>query len=462
MPFTQRLYDAVRAANTTNVIATILVTALAVRAVLAISAWLVTNDLTVFHSPDTISYLAPAREMLSSGTFTVRGEPELVRTPGYPLLLLPGLWLGQLEGITIALQIALSVVTVAGVFVLANRVLDNERTALVAAALYAIEPLSVVYSVMLLTETLFTALIVWGMAFVVKYIRDSVTPSLVVGTVLLAASAYVRPASYFLPFLLLALLGVSNAVRHNWRVFPRLAAAAASAIAAVAPWQLRNRALGFDGMSAITVESVYFYHAAAVRAAHSGRPFREVQAAMGYSNDSLYVELHPEQRGWTPGHRFEFMAADGRREVLQDLPLSARIYLSGSLRVLLDPGAIDLLKLHKLYPASGGLLNTIVTHGLAKGLAELLRTNAIAIALLALLGLALAGSYAMALRWLVASKRLLDPTVMLLVATAVYFIAISGGPAGLNRFRHPVMPFVCVWAAAGLATMARARQPSNS
>ena len=126
--------------------------AVSVRAGVAIGAWLVTRDPSVFYQPDTPTYLAPARELLAHCTFTVGGQPELARTPGYPLLLVPGVWLGHPVAVSIALQIVLSALTVAGVFVLAHELFADRRVARIAAVLYAVEPLSVVYSAVLLAE----------------------------------------------------------------------------------------------------------------------------------------------------------------------------------------------------------------------------------------------------------------------------------------------------------------------
>lgn len=115
-----------------------------------------------FTAPDTRTCGGPATELLHHGTFTTQGRPEVFRTPGYPLLLLPGLGTGQLTAVTIAIQIALSLLTVAGVFALALAVTvtENARAAAAAAGVYAVEPLSVEYASLLLTETLFTALLV--------------------------------------------------------------------------------------------------------------------------------------------------------------------------------------------------------------------------------------------------------------------------------------------------------------
>lgn len=86
----------------------VVVVALAVRVAYTVGAWLVTRDPSLFIDPDTESYVGPARELLARGTFTVSGRPELQRTPGYPLLLVIGLSLGELVPVTIAIHKACS------------------------------------------------------------------------------------------------------------------------------------------------------------------------------------------------------------------------------------------------------------------------------------------------------------------------------------------------------------------
>ncbi len=64
------------------------------------------------HAADTHTYLQPACSLLASRDFVRQGVPELVRTPGYPLLLTLGVALGHVELVTVLLQIALSLATV--------------------------------------------------------------------------------------------------------------------------------------------------------------------------------------------------------------------------------------------------------------------------------------------------------------------------------------------------------------
>lgn len=429
-----------------------LVLTLLVRAIHAIAAWLVGQDPALFLPEDSTEYIAPARELLTRGTFTVGGEPELVRTPGYPLLLVLGIWLGRLVPTVVAVQCALSVMTTLGVYVLARRVVTDgtaATAATAAAALYVFEPLSITYAPRVVTETLFTAMVVWALIPIVGYVRTGRSRSLAAGSALLAASAYVRPAGLYLPFGLLLLIGVFSALRRDWRNVAHVAIAAVVAIAILLPWQLRNRALGYNGISAIVAVNMYFYNAAAIRAVKTGASYYEVQAAMGYHDDERYLRLHPEQRAWRAGERYEYMRREGARIVRENLPLYVRMHINGMMRVMLDPGAIDLMKAYGLYPGSGGLLNRIVSDGLVSGLRHLVRTNPLAVILLILLGLLVGVTYALAVRGLFVQHRYLDLAALLLVAAVGYFVLVGGGPAGVNRFRAPAMPLICVLAGAG-------------
>ncbi len=426
--------------------------AVILRAAFAIGTWLVTRDPDVFYTIDTSSYLVPARELLTHGTFTMpNGQPDLLRTPGYPLFLLPGIWFGHPVVTTIATQIALSAATVAGVFVLSRQLFADSRVALAAAALYALEPLSVMYCSILMSETLFATIVVWALVLLVDSVAHDRRGTLVAGTALLAASAYVRPVSYFLPLLVLAPIGGYAAVTRRPRLLAAAGVAAGVAIVIIGPWLARNRALGFRGMSAISAKNLYFYDAGAIRAARSGTPFETTLVAMGFKSDSDYFRLHPEQRAWPPGERWQFMADEGSREIKDNLGLYARMQVSGMARVLFDPGTIDLLKFYHRYPTRhGGLLNTALTLGLRPALTRLFQTNTIAFVLLVAMAAALCVVYGLALRGLIMTRAFKSASVILLLVVASYFVVVAGGPTGGGRFRHPVMPIICALAGAGL------------
>ena len=441
---------------------TVLAIAALVRAFFALAAWLATKDLLVFHYYDTLSYLYPAYEMYTRGAFAVDGVPELIRTPGYPLFLLPGFWFGAPEVTTLVLQIALSVATVAGVFVLARQLFTDRRVAIAAALLYAFEPLSIEYSAKLMTETLFSAASVWALVLLTDYVRRGRVIALVGSAAVLAAAIYVRPAGYYLPFGLFALLALVAARARRWDRVGHSALGAAAVIALIVPWQVRNRALEFRGFSAISAVNMYFYNAAALRAGRNGMSFAATLLSMhpeaggvhpawaGYPNDTIFLAIYPEQAGWTRGKRLQWRADEGRREVLAEWPRFLGLHVIGMGRVLADPGVIDPLKMLGLYPEHGGLQNVVLSRGLFSGFVYLLRANALSFGLLLVFGAVLAAIYWLAFQGARAGPGLRDSAMLLVLATTAYLVVITGGPVGYSRFRHPVMPFVCVLAAAGL------------
>jgi len=77
------------------------------------------------------------------------------QNPWVPLVINSGFLLKRVITVTVSLQILLSCLTVVLTYRLGLSVFRNRRIALLSAALFAIEPLSVFFSNLMLTETLF-------------------------------------------------------------------------------------------------------------------------------------------------------------------------------------------------------------------------------------------------------------------------------------------------------------------
>jgi hypothetical protein len=54
----------------------------------------------------------------------------------------------------------------------------------------------------------------------------------------------------------------------------------------------------------------------------------------------------------------------------------------------------------------------------------------------------------------VLSRLARDPAVQATVLIATYLLVTTGGPLGFSRFRIPVMPIICIFAAHGLSQLA--------
>lgn len=432
--------------------------ALFLRILLPVLGYLHTRDVTIFYSPDTETYVAPARELIVHHRFFFHGAPEILRPPGYPILLTVGLLLGRLESVTILLQILLSCFTVYMVYLTAQLLFHRKSVAIIAAMLYAIEPLSILYVSQLLTETLFTAIVMIWLYFLLRYLNRSTLPDLMVSGIALSLSIYVRPIGYFLPVAIavaMLLRAVVNDQQSMRCLVTHVAVFLIVSMGLAALWQVRNRVeTGYCGFSGISSVDMYFYLGASVLAAEQHVSPREVQDRLGYQDDRIYFERHPEQKTWTVGQRLEYMRRDAEHILLNHPLTYARIHLEGIVRVVFGSGATVFLKLFGLKPNEGAVERKPVDQGVLKTAAAFIMANPLVfwsdVLLLPLELLYLAGACVA----LLSSRAMMrSPCIIAAVLTIVYYVVISGGPAGYSRFRNPIMPIICALSAYGLCLM---------
>ena len=427
----------------------VLALGLALRLFVPIVGYVRSHDIRIFYSSDTLTYVVPAQEILAHHQFFANGTPEIMRTPGYPFLLTIGLLLGQLEIVTISLQILLSCFTIYMAYLTARLLFKDEKIAILAATLYAIEPLSIVYASQLLTETLFAAVVMVWLFFLLKYLEKQATYDLLASALALAFSIYVRPVGYFLPVILaggLAAWVVMNSQEKKKRLLTQIVAFAMLSMGLTVVWQMRNRLeTGYSGFSGISSIYVYFYLAASVLAAKQHVPLAAMQHRLGYLDDRTYLGRHPEQKTWPLAQRLDYMKREGDRILLKNFAAYVPIYLEGVLKVLLQTGASDFLKSFGLDPNKGAL---------RMARPQLFWND--------VLLLPLEWLYLISGCMVFSSRRLMrEPTVIAVVLTVAYYVCIAGGPMGYSRYRHPVMPIICVLSAYGLCLvenrMAKAR-----
>ncbi|MGB2985897.1 MAG: glycosyltransferase family 39 protein [Phycisphaerae bacterium] len=109
---------------------------------------------------DSSTYDLPARSLLKTGRLAVEPDapdsPMIIRTPGYPCFIaLVYLVFGESHVAVGLVQIVLSALTIVMVYYI-SRVLWDSTAAITAATLFSLDVVSLVSSLYLLTETLFT------------------------------------------------------------------------------------------------------------------------------------------------------------------------------------------------------------------------------------------------------------------------------------------------------------------
>jgi 4-amino-4-deoxy-L-arabinose transferase-like glycosyltransferase len=165
------------------------------------------------------------------------------RTPGYPILI----WLcdAQVQIVRIA-QAVLDAASIVAIYLLARRWL-HPIAALVAAGFVAVNPYMIFFSGLILSETLFTAMMLWGMVLLVESggpwpVEKPKRWMWLGGGLLLALSVLVRPGAIGLPVVLgagAALVG-DRSPRGHWPM-PVMATMILLTAIVLFPWAARNR-----------------------------------------------------------------------------------------------------------------------------------------------------------------------------------------------------------------------------
>jgi hypothetical protein len=348
--------------------------------------------------------------------------PDTIKMPGYPALL----WLlGGNVAAVLAVQVVISAIKVPLVFLLARTVGLREPFALITAALIAVEPMDILLSGQVLTESLFTTLVLAGTLLILHGTRWR---PLLLAALLFAAASWVRPNGVWL--VLLASVAGYFCVHRS---VSRSLVFALVGLILLLPWALRNRsAVGrfYLGDSAIVAAAYYqvpdvLHTANDPRAEHFPKALRDRAASMDWEDRNSF-------------HAFFDGLRSATRSTLLEYPATwTRVHLTKAVRIYLAPGRGHIRAFFGTNPA--------VKYALL----------ALSIAFSLLLTVAL-------VVWLITIKQLPSWLWMLLLFSS--YLIVSGALTTSDaRFKNPAMPLLLVgvaWAAESIqGRMAKRSRP---
>ncbi len=424
----------------------------ALAVLLRLGVWCSASDRAAFLRPDSPDYLALADSLAARGVYAKTNEPEIFRTPGYPVLLaLVSLVSEPVFGILL-LQVLADGVVCALAGVIAWRLTRNRRAVYAAALLHAVSPNAIVYSLAVLSETVF-ALMLTLFFLALSSGKDDSAPvrrGLLTG-LCLAGACLLR--GVLLPWIPICVLGLIATTRDGWR--RAMLACLLPVVAVVGGWTARNaRVAGYPGFSSVAAINLYRYNACALIARRRGASFSRQQAVC----DTVMAGY--------PQAVQAALAMEKALPVILDAPFFyAWIHLRADLDNLL-PAAGEFLRLLGIELGGGGTLDVLRSEGILAGVRHYFRGQTqwfwfCVSAVLLLLGkylLALLGATALLRRRKDADRRAWW-LALLLTLTVLYLLLIPG-PASHPRFRVPVEPLLAVLAGAGLAAVCLVRKRS--
>ena len=434
------------------IVVAIFLAALALR--LAVFAY-ISHEPRKYFTYDSSGYDRRATNLLDHGVFA--GEkaapftPDLGRTPGYPVIMaVVYAVIGHQPAGVVLLQILAGALTAVLTYVLVRELQLSRHVGGIAAAIVALDPVSVMTSNRLLTETIFTTLIVAAMWMLARYWQTERLRWIAISAVILAGAALTRPISQFLPLAVapLIVLAARTSRRHA-----QIATALflVLSLTLTYSWAYRNyRETGVATLSSISDTNLIYYRARAVLAASEGK-----------SQDRAWAELEEriDRRAAAEGLSPAETIALERREAIRILAehplLTIEMLLKGVARIFADPGYTISCTLldrnsteYQCFPGRSTMNEPgVVDRALGKvGQMSLVQQGALLGSIL-LLGVL----YTTAILGVLQLARDHQWRVLgLLMIVIAYFTLLSAGAEANGRFRIPMIPFLAVLAGVGI------------
>jgi hypothetical protein len=372
-------------------------------------------------------------------------SPEISRTPGYAMLLslLPG------ARAAIALQAILwsAVCLVAGLFVLRRW---GWLAALITSAFLAADVSSFVYSNKIMTEVLFTSLLIGTVLVELKALErerlDIRTAGLMAfASVLCAGAIAVRPIGQFVAIL----AGIAPFLTWRGKCRQRLLLSAlliSLPVLLVIGWRQRNlRVAGIDTYSTVGTFNLYNYRAAGTVAYATGRSLQDVwrtwdpggpQASATHAIEIILQ--HPVAFASMTAESFVYVALVPDRS-----PLAVLLSI-GAEKGVEDPGSFriyntaDSLERSPLYTLTSLYRNELYSSPLFTTLIVF------QICAIAAIWLGIARAVAQSFR-----GNAFDYRLVFFLSVALLMLVLASGPEASDRFRIPAIPFLAIVSAIG-------------
>jgi len=397
-------------------------------------------------SPDTRDYDELCANLITEGTFERDGRPEVFRTPGYPFFMAFGAAFGASMPMVVAvLQIATDILVVYLTFLI-GMMLCDERIALWAALFQALATVSIVASVRILADGVFTFMVVLTVLLLIHHFRTGQWWSLLGAALAGGLGCYVKPVG-----LMLCILGVI-VLSFRRRGLRSAGAFAGIVLILIAPWVVRNVVVaGYGGFSSFATESMYKYSVPGVIAHCEGGDQEDVIRELASEEESYRHCLTPPER--TPGRLIRYRRKIVARTIAEHPISFAWIHIRRSVTVWV-PGITDVLEILGLSSGQKGTLEVLHTKGLTVAVKHYFGERIWLLCLCAPpIALLIAKYFFVIVCVLRRVKFRMGAGGWMILLTILTF-AFAGGAAATPRFRAPIAPLLSLAAAAGLISIA--------
>jgi 4-amino-4-deoxy-L-arabinose transferase-like glycosyltransferase len=419
------------------------------------------NDVRKFYTYDSSEYVALAQNMLHHGIFSQEDappfSPDLERTPSYPVFLAAVLavFRNSFQAIILS-QILIGSMTAVLTFYTAKKLEFSTLTGLVAAWIVATDPVAILLSNRLLTETLFTFGLILGALLLVLYMGNKQIEILILSAIIISLSALTRPIAQFLPIALFPLFIVAqkDTPLRNRITRGLLFVFVCSAIMSL--WGYRNYKVGNIFMlSTISDTNLIYYRARAVLAEANNITQEEATKQLREEIETVAIQQNLSQS--------EIISLQRKRalQIFSHYPRQTVAMLAkGVGRMLVDPGFTIICTMldnssikYECIPGQSsmlesGLLNKAITAFQEMDLIQQLTL----LWGIFIIGIAYVGGIGGIVHLLRERNWV---SIFFLGIIILYFIILSAGGETNYRFRAPILPFLAILSGVGYDAMSK-------
>ncbi|MCL4469036.1 MAG: glycosyltransferase family 39 protein [Deltaproteobacteria bacterium] len=399
----------------------------------------------VFHERNLIIpnyYSELGISLMQQDRYSIEKKDEgLIRAPGYPVYftIIYSLF-GIKPGIALFLQLLLSGFIPLLIFFNAER-LFGETIARTAALVSVVEPVSIIYSNLLLSETLFVIPMLISSLFLIEAVKRGSLSRLLVAAVCTGIAAYFRAVMFYMPFMYIAIYLLLAKQSAKKRIV-HIGAFAGVFVVVIAPWIIRNYVrYGYTGFCGIQDINLYYYRATGVAAQLEKRPFLDVQ--MEFYN--------AVPKGLSTSKEFSFYRDRAMSIILNHPLVYLKVAIRGAVNLLLAPEryGVYMLSGHlNSYRLSGFLWDRFSIKSIVKKFAS---PSPLILCILIYQVLFTFAAIALALFGiLVALRKYRYAELIIVLSILCYFIGVSSGPEADARMRIPILPYGLILSAVAL------------
>lgn len=426
--------------------------------ILRIFLW--TNNLSVpikyYVDPDAYDYVIAAHNLLEENGFSSDTAPpytpDIFRTPIYPLFI-AGVYAisGHSDAAVVLVQLIIGSFLGSLLYLSLLSWGFSRRSGLIAGFLFAADPLTTLNANLLMTETLFTFLIVFGFGALFGFGHFQKRRWFMLAVFLFACAGLARPIGQFLPLVLFPIFivavkkGERGRAIFQWMLFALLSSVL------IYSWAYRN----YYYSGSFTLSSVSDYNLAYYRANAVLESAENLSEEEAHKRVEQMVILRAGA-GLSPADSAKVEKAVAL-EIFKEYPVDTfKVHIKGVVRFLINPGLDTICaQINRENNTAGCALNENQDSGFIGALlAKFSAMNSLqivialwSILLLLLLYLgSLWGAYRLfrQRQWL----QLLSLLLMIL-----YFVILSAGGETTSRFRIPVVPFLALFAGIGFDSL---------